>query len=404
MATNLLKTLRLGTAVLILLMVIAPSTHALWILQPDLLATELRAAAPQAQDQPLADPDIAIEIMADAFDFPRSDHAATADYDKTAVFLQAEDAVSFTAVIPQEGLYTVWFDTAVPDSFLNPPEGQLLVDGQFPSLDTQRLIFPIFYQNAGAEGDEFPRDRYDNEALIRQEKLVRWTKVPMRDANFSLEYPLQLLLTEGEHTFEFKLTDETLLLGTVYIEAFAPYPNYSDYLAAHSAPDTTGVMIELEAEWPTYKNDTAVRPVNSRSLVVTPYDTYQLRLNTLGGEDWDRSGSTVFYEFTVPADGMYHITLRALQNVKSNFTVFRRISLNGDVLFEELNEVPFNATSDWTNKTLGEGVVRRRLALQNLPGKRGQRAGHRGNQFALPLGHREDSEGAAGHQRSLPGN
>lgn len=70
MATNLLKTLRSGTAVLILLMVIAPSTHALWILQPDLLATELRAAAPQAQDQPLANPEYAIEITADAFDFP----------------------------------------------------------------------------------------------------------------------------------------------------------------------------------------------------------------------------------------------------------------------------------------------------------------------------------------------
>lgn len=353
MPSNLLKTVRLGTAVLILMMVLTPSTHALWVLDPDLLA----AASPQAQDQPLADPDIAIEVTADSFNLPPSDHDAAADYDKPAVFLQEEDAVRFTAVIPQEGLYTIWFDTAVPDAFLNPPEGQLLVDGQFPSLDTQRIIFPIFYQNSGAAAGSamaFPLDRYGNEALIRQEKLVRWTKVPLRDANFSLEYPLQLLLTEGEHTFEFKLTDETLLLGSVTIEAFAPYPSYSDYLAAHSAPDTAGVMIELEAEWPTYKNDTAVRPVNNRSLAVTPYDTYELLLNTLGGEDWERSGSTVYYEFEVPEDGMYLITLRALQNVKNNFTVFRRISLNGEVLFAELNDVPFNYTADWTNKTLGD--------------------------------------------------
>ncbi|MCA9946664.1 MAG: ABC transporter substrate-binding protein, partial [Anaerolineales bacterium] len=330
---------------LILLVVSTPSTHALWILEQDLAVTE-----PEAVALPLADSDIAIEITAVSFNHPLSDHEATQDYEKPAVFLQQDDSVSFTAVIPQEGLYTIWFDTAVPDAFLNPPEGQLLVDGAFPSIDTQRIIFPIFYQNSR---EDFPLDRYGNEALIRQEKLIRWTKVPMRNANFSQAYPLQVSLEAGEHTFAFKLTDEALLLGSIYLEAFAPYPSYSQYLETHNAPDTSGVIIEVEAEQPAFKNDTAVRPISDRSLAVTPYDTYQLRLNTLGGEKWNRSGAAVYYEFTVPEDGMYHISFNALQNVKSNFTVFRRITLNDEVLFEELNAVPFASTTNWSNVTLG---------------------------------------------------
>ena len=292
----------------------------------------------------------ALEIRADAFGLPLSDHELAQLYEKPSVFLQQNDTVHFTVLIEAAGLYTVSFDAAAPDSFINAPEGQLLLDGAFPSNDTRRIVFPIYYQNSR---DEFPLDRYGNEALIRQESLIRWTNVVMRDANFSQTYPLQLSLTPGEHIFEFQLTKESMLLGSIYIEPFVPYPPYSQYQQENPAPDTSGVFIEIEAEHPTYKNDTAIRPTSSRSLEVTPYDTYQLLLNTLGGENWDRSGSTVYYEFTVPEDGLYLITLRSLQNVKNNFTVFRRITINDTVLFEELNEVAFAYTSDWTNITLG---------------------------------------------------
>lgn len=291
-----------------------------------------------------------IEVRAEAFGLPLSEHEVTRLYEKPAVLLEAEDAVRFTVLIEAEGNYTVAFDAAALDSFINAPEGQLLVDGASPSEDTQRIVFPVFYENTQ---DTFPLDRYGNEALIRQGRLLRWSNVPLRDANFSLEYPIQLHLTPGEHTFEFTLTKESLLLGSIFIEAFTPYPSYSQYWQENQAPDSSGVLIEIEAEHPTYKNDTAIRPANSRSLEISPYDTYQLLMNTIGGENWDRSGSAVYYEFSVPEDGMYLISLRALQNSKNNFTVFRRITINDTVLFEELNEVPFDYGSEWANVTLG---------------------------------------------------
>lgn len=292
-----------------------------------------------------------IEIRADSFGLPLSEHGSSRLYEKPSVYLQQNDTIRFTVSIAEEGPYTVSFDAAAPDSFIIAPEGQLLVDGAFPSNDTRRIIFPVFYQNSR---DDFPLDRYGNEALIRQKQLVRWTNVAMRDANFSQPYPLQLFLTPGEHTFEFQLTEESLLLGSIYIEPFAPYPPYSQYQPPAPNPQTpTGVLIEIEAEFPSYKNDTAIRPTSSRSLGVSPYDTYRLLLNTMGGENWDRSGSAVYYEFTVPEDGLYLITLRALQNVKNNFTVFRRITINDEVPFAELNAVAFDYSTDWSNVTLG---------------------------------------------------
>jgi ABC-type glycerol-3-phosphate transport system substrate-binding protein len=345
MQTELNRFLRILGAVLALLTAAPAAGRAGWTGYTPLPAPVHASPAPAKQAGGER-----IEIRADSFGLPASDHPAAGLYEKPSVTLQQNDSVAFETVIETEGLYTVAFDMAAPEAFIKAPEGQLLVDGEFPSVEARRFIFPVFYQNLGSA---FPLDRYGNEGLIRQERLVRWSKVHLRDVNFSHQYPVQLFLSAGEHSFEFEVTQESLLLGSVYLEPFSSYPDYSEYQRAFPAQDTSGVLIELEAEHPTFKNDTSIHSVSHRSLTVTPYDTYKLLMNTLGGERWQHSGSAVFYEFTVPADGYYSITLKALQNFRSNFTVFRRITIDETVLFEQLNQYPIPYTSEWIHLTLG---------------------------------------------------
>ncbi len=271
-------------------------------------------------------------------------------YPKPCVLLQAGDAAQFEAEIPAEGEYTLAFDAATGPAVLSAPEASLRVDGEFLIPDLRRIIFPIYFRNSA---NTFPKDRYGNDALIPQVREVRWTEVPARDVNFSQPYPLRVRLSAGTHRFHFTLTKGTLYLGSIYLKEFSPYPDYDQYLALHPAPDSSDFLLTLEAEFPSYKNDTSVRPVSSRSLGVTPYDTYRLLLNTLGGDSWNKSGTAVYYEFSVPQDGWYAVTLRVLQNTRPNFTVFRRITLNGEVPFEQFNAVPFPSSSDWVNVTLG---------------------------------------------------
>ena len=309
------------------------------------------AGATQSQQlPPQLESEYEIEVRADSLDHPLAQDQVSALYEKPSILLEKNDNVEFTITVNEDGFYIISIDMAAGGSLLSAPEGQLLIDGDFPSTDTQRIVFPIYFKNST---DKFPLDRYGNEALIRQERLIRWSKVAIRDVNYSQEYPLLIHLTQGEHRFEFRVTKESSYLGSIYLEAFTSYPDYSQYSAAHNLNDTSGISIEIEAEFPSYKNDTAIRPFNSRSLSVTPYDTYKLLLNTIGGDSWDRSGSAVYYEFNVPEDGMYCITFRTLQNFKNNFTVFRRITINDVVLFDQFNEVPFTYSPDWSDVSLG---------------------------------------------------
>jgi ABC-type glycerol-3-phosphate transport system substrate-binding protein len=294
-----------------------------------------------------------IEVTADAFGLPLAEDEIARQYDKPSVLLREGDRVEFLATLPADGVYTLAFDVAADSASVGAPEGALRIDGELPVDDLRRVVFPVFYRNTA---DDFPKDRYGNDALIRQERMVHWTKAPARDVNFSQPYPLRIALRAGEHRFDFTLHQGTVHLGSIYIEEFTPYLPYPEYRAMQPDRVVSDFMLTLEAEFPSYKNDTSVRPSASRSLTVTPYDTYRLLLNTLGGESWIKSGSAVFYVFEVPEDGLYSITLRALQDTRSNFTVFRRFTINGETPFAELNAFPFAYTTDWVDVPLGEGT------------------------------------------------
>jgi len=294
--------------------------------------------------------EVSIELSADAFGLPLASDEFAQLYPKPSIFLQRGEGITLKVSVAEDNFYTVSFDMLAAGSPLVKPEGQLMVDGDFPVSDARRIIFPIFYKN---RLNEFPLDRYGNQALIPQDQLMLWAKVPMRDANFSFEYPLQIYLTKGEHSLTFQVTQEAMYLGSIYIEPFNEYPDYQQYLSARPGADSSGFFVELEAEFPAFKNDTSIRPIHTRSLDVTPYDTYKILLNTLGGESWQDSGTTVYYEFEVPADGYYYITLRAIQNIKNNFTVYRKITINDEVPFKQLNQLPFTYSIDWSNQVIG---------------------------------------------------
>ncbi len=333
----------LGAALIVLTALPAPARAALPSAPP---ASGTAGRRPAAAGLPV------VEVRADTFGAVLAEDAAAALYAKPSVRLEPGDRLQFAVSVAAAGQYTLAFDmaAAAAAAFGRAPEGQLRVDGDFPVPEARRFVFPIFFHNRSAQ---FPLDRYGNEALIRQDRLVRWSRAALRDAAFSQAYPPAVTLAAGPHTFEFEAALAPLYLGSLYLTPAAPYPAYADYLAAQPAAEAAGVLIALEAEHPAYKNDTSIRPISSRSLTATPYDTYRLLLNTLGGEAWQRSGTAVYYEVEAPAAGRYLLTLRALQNFKDNFTVYRRITVNGVVPFAELNAVPFNYSPAWANLTLG---------------------------------------------------
>lgn len=92
-----------------------------------------------------------------------------------------------------------------------------------------------------------------------------------------------MTLSAGTHHFDFTLTEGSLYVGSIDQPALT-YLDYTQYLVSQSASDLSGFSLTLAAEAPTPTRTTSVRPTSDRGLTVTPYDTYCLLLNVLGGE------------------------------------------------------------------------------------------------------------------------
>src|SRR4030042_160499 len=199
---KLIKFLRLFGSILVLMTFLPSPVYASWNKSQNPSISNLQSQSPGN----LAGGKT-IEILADTYGLPLSTDDIAGVYGKPSVLLNQNDKVNFKVLIDLEGSYTISFDMTASETYINPPEGQLLVDGEYTSNGAQSFVFPIYYKNTT---DTFPLDRYGNEALIRQESMVHWSKVAMRDANFSQKYPVQIQLTKGEHNFEFNVTRESM--------------------------------------------------------------------------------------------------------------------------------------------------------------------------------------------------
>ncbi|KAF0227594.1 MAG: putative ABC transporter substrate binding protein [Erysipelotrichaceae bacterium] len=276
-------------------------------------------------------------ISASQLNLPIGTNEVCAQYENACVLLQPKSHAGFELVIPKSGYYTFVFDYANDIQSINPPEIAIKIDGRYPFYEMRRIIFPhIFFDSVKT----FAVDRYGNDTYVNLNRRSVWLTNELRDPNFSEPYPFKIYLEEGTRQIDIEGLVTPLYLGNITIKSVSQYMSYNQYRAQYSV-ESAGFKLTLEAEHPTSRNTTSVVTANDRSLNVTPYDSYRLLMNTLGGSTWSRSGAAVSYEINAPQDGLYQLSFFAIQNTKSNYTVYRKIKINGVVPFEEANAFPF---------------------------------------------------------------
>ncbi|MBE5797786.1 MAG: extracellular solute-binding protein [Clostridiales bacterium] len=191
---------------------------------------------------------------------------------------------------------------------------------------------------------------------LRPKQLERfvWTEALLADSNAASGEAV-LTLTAGEHTVTLTNLRDALVIDYVLLKGEEALPTYQEYSAAHGDVKTEPVQLLLQAENALSKSASAIYPTYDRTSSHTqPYHPTQMRLNTIGGSGWKQVGEWVEWELDVPADGLYQIGLRYHQNQVKGYYVTRRVMLDGQVPFAELEAVKFTYHADWDFMTFGE--------------------------------------------------
>lgn len=251
-----------------------------------------------------------------------------------------------TPVIEQKGLYYLVLEYKILSDNVSEHTVNLKVNDNQENIDFYNIPLNSTwkYQN-----NNFELDSYGNDVLPMQESIDDFVKYPVCDNQFKYPTALPLSLNSGQNKIEIELNYGEIYLAKTYIKSFKNNISYSEYIKNFEPSDKVDEnSIVIDAEKPLCKNSISILPSFSKDVNVTPYKTYNQPLNVIS---FNESNEAIVYNFEVKKDGLYNIAFN--YNVaEENTTVFRKITIDNEIPFGELNYYPFAYNSRYELETL----------------------------------------------------
>jgi len=247
----------------------------------------------------------------------------------------------------------------------------VFIDGVLPFREFSLLEYDRIWTNRiAAEKEEIRRDgegtevfpwEKDNRGNDRKPGAVEipeWTEGLCYDYDGYITDCLKVYLEAGDHTITLLSLREPMLLRRILFSNSETVRSYGEVKAqwdAQGAADTQGHMIRIEAENAVKTSSQMLCPGQDQSSpAVFPSSPKLLLNNVIGGENWQGAGQWIEWEIEVPEDGYYQISMFDRQSFARGVCVSRRISIDGEVPFSEMEAYGFRYRQSWREDVLSD--------------------------------------------------
>ncbi|OIJ17480.1 ABC transporter substrate-binding protein [Anaerobacillus alkalilacustris] len=274
-------------------------------------------------------------------------------YGSDVIYVEPGDQLSFEVEVNEDGLYELWLDYYILETSHLNPELAILVNNEIQYNEMNRITLSMDWQPVALEGG-LKYDRYGDELTPRSELISDWKREGLVDPNYFFTGPLKFKLDKGINLISISLNEGYLLIGEITVKNQpVTIPTYEEYRTMLTTENSSSEkLITIEAEGMSLKSRQSIRPKYVRDPQVTPYEYKTRVLNVLDGYSFGDSGDRVEYQFNVEESGYYHLTLKYSQDTNNGMPTQRRIEINGEVPFQELELYMFDYSSSWKNETL----------------------------------------------------
>lgn len=270
-----------------------------------------------------------------------------------SVYTTESGLIEWEVDVEESGLYdlsVLYYPVEGKNSSM---QRSLFVDGELPYSELSMLNFSRIWVN---ESDKWEKDNQGNDLKPRQKEAPAWINTKIYDSVGYITDPLAVYLEAGKHTLTFVSHREPMLIRSLTLsntEDVAPYEKVAESYESSGAKDYDGDAIVIEAEDADRKSSKMLYPQqDSNSPEVEPYSARYLLNNTIGGNSWRLIGDWIEWDFDAPKDGLYSISLHDKQSFVKGTYVSRKISIDGEVPFEELEDYGFTYQQSWRLDTI----------------------------------------------------
>ncbi|NMA55826.1 MAG: extracellular solute-binding protein [Firmicutes bacterium] len=274
-------------------------------------------------------------------------------HEGTALYTEERGFVEWTVNVPEAGLYNL-------EILYYPVQGrgseivrEITINGEKLFAGSESLIFHRVFSDAGP----FLRDSAGNEIRPQQVENPRWRRVYLADPLGFVMEPFLFYFEEGINTIRLSSVAEPMLIAEMRLKQAPRPPAYAEALeefekAGYTA--TKGHQIFVQGEDATIRSSPSLFAVSDQGdPTLMPYHPAEIRLNSFGGHRWQVLGDWATWEFEVPESGLYEIAIKSKQDVRRGVFSTRRIRIDGEVPYRELDSVGFNYSPRYEMKRLG---------------------------------------------------
>ena len=266
-----------------------------------------------------------------------------------------ESNLTWKVEVPQAGLYNIRLDYLTVESRGIDIEREISINGEVPFSGAGPLCFSRLWTDEG----EVRKDNQGND--IRPTQVERYEKQSaycMDDMGYQTE-PYAFYFNEGENDLTIRAVNEPVILCGVALTPVVKCPTYAEYAAAQ--PEDPGTEAAknysqtIQGESASLRSAPSLYARYDRSSCKTvPYSLTNTILNYIGGEPWTHPGEWIQWDFEVPEDGYYNISVKARQVYQRGALSARTVYIDNEVPFEDLEAVTFAYNTSWEMRTLGD--------------------------------------------------
>lgn len=238
---------------------------------------------------------------------------------------------------------------AVPSSE-QPLNVSVAVNDQVPYAMADGLTLARLWKNA----DTVFEDANGNQSSPNQVQAGIWTTQLLYDNEGLQQSPLKFLLREGSNTVRLTFSSGGLAVAGIRLQGYDEPESYADKAA--DGPEKSpycGEPIVIQGEDAELKTSKELRPQADMSdPSVYPADAYRIKLNYIGGVNWNNTGEALQWTVDIPQSGLYAISFKFRQSYLTNASAIRELTVDGVVPFRELQDIRFPYTLSWKLKTV----------------------------------------------------
>lgn len=272
-----------------------------------------------------------------------------------ALYTDSESQVVWEVDVPEAGFYNICLEYMAVESRGIMVERAISVNGELPFADAGNLAFSRMWVDGGA----VKIDNQGNEIRPAQVETFGWQTAYCRDDMGYITEPYQFYFEKGKNTIAIEGVNEPMVLRRLALTAVEPLADYETYLAGQTGNTATGEGLNylqvIQGEASTVRSEPSLYARYDRSSPTTqPYSVTKTLLNYVGGDAWNAAGQWIEWEFEVPEDGYYHITVKGRQNYSRGSVSSRSVYIDNEIPFEEMKEVSFDYSNDWNCMTLSD--------------------------------------------------